>query len=109
MPASAPVGSVPSEAGDQTIRDDQSGGTRVVESEAEKTGNHLEKKPSQTSTVGDESKEPRTSSSTPQEEKSSILNAKQQTHATGTEPFEKWEREAMEELLQETRGHLGMA
>jgi phospholipase D1/2 len=30
-----------------------------------------------------------------------------QTRVTGTEPFEKWEREEMEKLLGELRGHLG--
>ena len=99
---------MPSEAGDHTIRDDQSGATKIVESETEKTGSHLDKQPSQTSSVGDESKEQGASSSCRQEEKPSTPSAKQPTHPPGTEPFEKWERDAMEELLQELRGHLGM-
>ncbi|KAG5637366.1 hypothetical protein H0H81_004831 [Sphagnurus paluster] len=34
--------------------------------------------------------------------------AKPKRYAKGTEPFEKWEREEMEQLLKQTNGHLGM-
>lgn len=55
-----------------------------------------------------QAKQPTNGGSGPAETTTDKENLKRKpTRASGTEPFEKWERDEMEALLHEIRGHLG--
>ena len=93
------VGRVPSEAGDEQASEPFKSTENLekpLDGERPKGDNdcgkeNLDRKPSTTNMAGDKEKE----------------KEKKKPAGPGQEPFEAWEREEMEKLLGELRGHLG--